>query len=225
MKQFFLLGIAIIAATLSAFAQFTLPELPYKYSALEPFIDSTTMYIHLNKHHAAYTNNLNAAIEKYPALKGKSIEQILGMLDKLPASIKTTVVNNAGGYYNHCLFWKIMAPAGTTSISPELEKKLIESFGSIDVFKSKFEEAAMGVFGSGWAWVIKDPTTGKLQIVATPNQYNTMMSIISVKGKPVLALDVWEHAYYLHYQSSRADYVKAFWNVVNWKEVEKLVNE
>ncbi|MBP1677293.1 MAG: Manganese/iron superoxide dismutase [Bacteroidetes bacterium] len=224
MKQTLLIISVWIASTFMASAQFQLPALPYGYAALEPFIDSTTMNIHLNNHHAAYVTNLNKALEKYPDLQKKSIEALLAGLDKLPADIQTAVRNNGGGHYNHSLFWKLLAPAGSTSISPELEKKIVESFGSVEVLKTEFEKAALGRFGSGWVWVIKD-STGKLKIVSTPNQDNTLMSVINVKGKPVLGLDLWEHAYYLKYQSKRAAYVKAFWNIVNWKEVEKLVNE
>ncbi|HNZ62224.1 MAG TPA: superoxide dismutase, partial [Paludibacteraceae bacterium] len=140
------------------------------------------------------------------------------------ADIQLSVRNNGGGYYNHCLYWSMLAPAGFTTISPKLEKILIKNFGSIETFKTEFEKAALGQFGSGWAWLIKE-SSGKLRIISTPNQDNTLMPFSSVKGKPVLALDVWEHAYYLKYQSKRAAYVKAFWNVVNWKEVEKLITE
>lgn len=213
-----------IVSLIAAMAQFQLPSLPYKYSALEPYIDSTTMYIHLNNHHAAYVNNLNKALEKYPDLQKKSLEELLKTLDKLPADVQTAVRNNGGGHYNHSLFWKVLAPAGTTSISPALEKKIVANFGSVDNFKAEFEKAALSRFGSGWVWLIKTGD-GKLKIESTPNQDNSLMPIAAVKGKPVLALDVWEHAYYIKYQSKRAAYAKAFWNIVNWNEVEKLVNE
>ncbi|MBP1640143.1 MAG: Manganese/iron superoxide dismutase [Bacteroidetes bacterium] len=213
-----------ITATMLATAQFKLPSLPYHYGALEPYIDSTTMYIHLNNHHAAYVTNLNKALEKYPDLQKKSLEELLTGLDKLPAEIQTAVRNNGGGHYNHSLFWTVMAPAGTTTISPALEKLLIANFGSVDAFKADFEKAALGRFGSGWVWLVKEKD-GKLKIVSTANQDNTLMPGSAVSGKPILALDVWEHAYYLKYQSKRAAYAKAFWSVVNWKEVEKRINE
>jgi len=224
MKQIIMTITVWVASTLLGFAQFQLPSLPYKYNALEPYIDSTTMYIHLNNHHATYVANLNKALEKYPDLQKQSIEQLLQNMDKLPADIQTAIRNNGGGHYNHSLFWTLLAPAGSSPMSPELETKIKENFGSVEVLKTEFEKAALGRFGSGWAWVIKDEN-GKLKIVSTPNQDNTLMSVINVKGKPVLVLDVWEHAYYLKYQSKRAAYVKAYWNVINWKEVEKRINE
>jgi Fe-Mn family superoxide dismutase len=173
---------------------------------------------------AAYVANLNKALEKYPDLQKKSIVNLLGSINTLPADVQMAVRNNGGGHYNHSLFWKILAPAGSSPMSPELEAIIVKNFGSVEVLKTEFEKAALGRFGSGWAWVIKD-ATGKLKIVTTPNQDNTMMSVINVKGKPVLMLDIWEHAYYLKYQSKRAAYVKAFWEIVNWKEVERLINE
>jgi len=217
-----------IAALLFTFqyvaAQFSLTALPYKYNALEPYIDSTTMLIHHDVHHAAYVNNLNKALEKTPELYKKELTELLSGLDKLPADIQTAVRNNGGGVYNHNFFWKIMAPAGTTTISPALEKQLIDNFGSVDKFKDAFEKAALGRFGSGWVWLVKDKA-GKLQIINTPYQDNLFSTGSSNTLKAALTLDVWEHAYYLKYQSKRAAYAKAFWNVVNWKEVERLLNE
>ena len=207
-----------------ASAQFTLPALPYAYNALEPYIDSTTMLIHHDVHHAAYVNNLNKALEKTPELYKKDLTGILSELDKLPADIQTAVRNNGGGVYNHNFFWKIMAPAGTTSISPAVEKQLTDNFGSVDKFKDAFEKAALGRFGSGWVWLVKDKA-GKLQIINTPYQDNLFSTGSSAGLKAVLTLDVWEHAYYLKYQSKRAAYAKAFWNVVNWSEVERLLKE
>lgn len=224
MKQILVTLAIWIVSTLSVFAQFQVPALPYKYNALEPYIDSTTMFIHLNNHHAAYVANLNKAFEKYPDLQKKSITNLLASINTLPADIQTAVRNNGGGHYNHSLFWKILAPAGSSPMSPELEAIIVKNFGSVEVLKTEFEKAALARFGSGWAWVIKDEA-GKLKIVTTPNQDNTVMSVINVKGKPVLMLDIWEHAYYLKYQSKRAAYVKAFWEIVNWKEVERLINE
>lgn len=224
MKQILVTLAIWIVSTLSVFAQFQIPALPYKYNALEPYIDSTTMFIHLNNHHAAYVANLNKALEKYPDLQKKSITNLLASINTLPADIQTAVRNNGGGHYNHSLFWKTLAPAGSSPMSPELEAIIVKNFGSVEVLKTEFEKAALARFGSGWAWVIKDEA-GKLKIVTTPNQDNTVMSVINVKGKPVLMLDIWEHAYYLKYQSKRAAYVKAFWEIVNWKEVERLINE
>lgn len=224
MKQILVTLAIWIVSTLSVFAQFQVPALPYKYNALEPYIDSTTMFIHLNNHHAAYVANLNKALEKYPDLQKKSITNLLASINTLPADIQTAVRNNGGGHYNHSLFWKTLAPAGSAPMSPELEAIIVKNFGSVEVLKAEFEKAALARFGSGWAWVIKDEA-GKLKIVTTPNQDNTVMSVINVKGKPVLMLDIWEHAYYLKYQSKRAAYVKAFWEIVNWKEVERLINE
>ena len=222
MKRFNSVMFLLLTTTLLCFGQFKLPALQFKYNALEPTIDSTTMYIHYNFHHAAYVNNLNKALEKYPELYKKDIVYLIQNINELPADIQTAVRNNGGGYYNHSFFWSILAPAGSAPMSPKLEKILVENFGSIDAFKSEFEKAAVGQFGSGWAWVIKEKT-GKLRIISTPNQDNSLMQKAEVKGKPVLTIDVWEHAYYLKYQNKRIAYVKAFWNVVNWTEVEKLI--
>ena len=222
MKRFKSVIFLLLTTTLLCFGQFKLPVLQFKYNALEPTIDSTTMYIHYNFHHAAYVNNLNKALEKYPELYKKDIVELIQNINELPAGIQTAVRNNGGGYYNHSFFWSILAPAGTTPMSPKLEKILVENFGSIDAFKAEFEKAAVGQFGSGWAWVIKEKT-GKLRIISTPNQDNSLMQKAEVKGKPVLTIDVWEHAYYQKYQNKRIAYVKAFWNVVNWTEVEKLI--
>lgn len=224
MKRIYLTLLLCICGLSLTYAQFKLPSLSYSYGALEPYIDSTTMYIHLNNHHAAYVANLNKALEKYPDLQKQPIEELLINLNKLPAEIQTAIRNNGGGHYNHSLFWTLLAPAGSTHISPALEQQFAKSFGSVDAFKTEFEKAALGRFGSGWVWLIKT-NSGKLQIVSTPNQDNALMPFSEVKGKPVLALDVWEHAYYLKYQSKRAAYAKAFWSVVNWQEVEKRITE
>lgn len=224
MRQILITVAVWLMSLLYASAQFTLPALPYKYNALEPYIDSTTMYIHLNNHHAAYVTNLNKALLNYPDLQKKDIQQLLADVSKLPEDIKTAVRNNGGGHYNHSLFWKLMAPAGSAPMSTKLEKRLADEFGSVDAFKTKFEAASLSRFGSGWVWLLKD-ANGKLKIKSTANQDNALMDLVESKGKPVLALDVWEHAYYLKYQSKRAAYVKAFWSVVNWSEVERLLNE
>lgn len=223
MKRIILSLSVIFLVILSLSAQYSLPKLSYSYSALEPYIDSTTMYIHYNNHHAAYVNNLNAALKNYPELQKKSLAELLQNINILPVEIQTAVRNNGGGHYNHTLFWSLLAPPNSTKMSKKLKKELERNFQSIDNFKAEFEKAATGRFGSGWAWLIKD-NNDKLQIISTPNQDNPIMPFAEVKGTPILTLDVWEHAYYLKYQSKRADYIKAFWEVVNWVEVEKLLS-
>jgi len=224
MKRQNFLTILIVLIPVLSFGQFKLPDLPYRYSALEPYIDSTTMHIHHDLHHATYISNLNKSLEKYPELYKKELLQIIQHIDQLPTDIQTAVKNNGGGVYNHSFFWKIMAAPGTAPMSAVLEKRLIDNFGSVDAFKAEFEKAATSRFGSGWAWLIKEPS-GKLRIVSTANQDNPLMVDAIVKGIPVLTLDVWEHAYYLKYQNKRAAYAKAFWNVVNWTEVERLIGK
>ena len=194
---------------------FQLPSLPYAFNALEPHIDARTMEIHHGKHHQAYVNNLNAAIAGTDAEK-LTIEQICVNISKY----STAVRNNGGGHYNHSLFWTIMAPNAGGNPSGKLAEAINSAFGSFDDFKTKFNQAAATRFGSGWAWLIKN-AAGKLEVCSTPNQDNPLMDIAEVKGSPLLGLDVWEHAYYLHYQNRRPDYCNAFWNVVNWNEVAK----
>jgi len=194
---------------------FQLPSLPYAFNALEPHIDARTMEIHHGKHHAAYTNNLNAAIEGTP-LEGKSIEEILGQVSKQSPALR----NNGGGYYNHNLFWEIMSPNGGGEPSGALADDIINRFGSFGEFKAAFSRAATTQFGSGWAWLMVD-AAGALAVINTPNQDNPLMDVSALRGTPILGLDVWEHAYYLNYQNRRPDYVGAFWNVVNWDEVAK----
>ena len=195
---------------------FTLPDLPYPHNALEPHIDARTMEIHHGKHHKAYIDNANAALEKHPALSGKSVEQLLGDLNAVPEDIRTAIRNNAGGHANHSLFWSVMKPAGGGKPSGDLAAAIDKTFDGFDAFRQQFETAAKTRFGSGWAWlsVKKD---GSLAVSSTPNQD----SPLSEGMTPILGLDVWEHAYYLNYQNRRPDYVAAFWNVVNWSEVEK----
>lgn len=224
MKRLTLIMLIFISVTNFAFSQFKQSPLSYNYGALEPYIDSATMYIHYNFHHASYTSKLNSALEKYPELYKKDILDLLGNLDELPSDIQSVVRNNGGGYYNHNLFWALMAPAGTSTISSVLAEKLIANFGSVNAFKQEFENAAANRFGSGWAWLVKEPN-GKLTISSSANQDGPYLADSKVKGKPVLTLDVWEHAYYLKYQNKRASYISAFWNVVNWHEVEKLINQ
>ncbi|MFZ1809060.1 MAG: superoxide dismutase [Cyclobacteriaceae bacterium] len=196
---------------------FTLPNLPYDFNALEPHIDARTMEIHHGKHHNAYVTNLNKAIEGTDAEK-LSIEDICKNISKYPAAVR----NNGGGHFNHSLFWTVMSANGG-SPSGTLADAINSAFGSLDEMKSKFNAAAAGRFGSGWAWVIKD-SSGKLAITSTPNQDNPLMDVAEMKGTPILGLDVWEHAYYLNYQNRRPDYAAAFWNVVNWDEVAKRYN-
>jgi Fe-Mn family superoxide dismutase len=192
---------------------FELPALDYAHDALEPHIDARTMEIHHGKHHAGYTNNLNAAVEGTP-LAGQSIEAILKGLDMNNGALR----NNGGGYYNHNLFWKVMSPNGGGAPSGALGAAIDAAFGSFDGFKDAFSKAAATRFGSGWAWLCVHPG-GKVEVCSTPNQDNPLMPGIGCAGTPILALDVWEHAYYLNYQNRRPDYISAFWNVVNWAEV------
>ena len=193
---------------------YTLPKLPYEYSALEPNIDSKTMEIHHGKHHQGYTNNLNGAIDG-TELEGKSIEDILENLDMNNGSVR----NNGGGYFNHSLFWEIMSPNGGGLPIGELADAINNSFESFENFKDTFSTAAKTRFGSGWAWLCVHKG-GKVEVCSTPNQDNPLMPGISCGGTPILGLDVWEHAYYLNYQNRRPDYIEAFFNVINWKEVE-----
>jgi Fe-Mn family superoxide dismutase len=194
---------------------FELPPLPYDYNALEPYISANTMRFHHDKHHAAYTNNLNAAIAKHPELAEVSAEDLLRRLDTLPEDIRTTVRNNGGGYVNHNLFWEIMGPGGGGEPSGELAAAIAATFGSFEAFKNQFSSAAANRFGSGWAWLVVDEN-GKLAVYSTANQDSPYMS----NHIPILGLDVWEHAYYLDYQNRRPDYIAAFWNVINWRAVE-----
>ena len=189
------------------------PPLPYDYKALEPHIDEQTMRIHHDKHHAAYVTNLNAALEKHPNLQQKSIDDLIRGINSVPEEIRTAVRNNGGGHINHTMFWQIMAPKAGGQPGGKLADAIRSSFGGFDTFKEKFSAAAMGRFGSGWAWLLKSGNA--LEISSTANQDSPVM-----EGKyPVLGLDVWEHAYYLKYQNRRADYVQAWWNVVNWSKV------
>ena len=196
--------------------KYELPKLPYSYDALEPYIDAKTMEIHHTKHHQAYVNNLNAALEKHPEIAEKPLEELLASLDKVPEDIRTAVRNHGGGHLNHSFFWKVMGPDVKKEPGVELASKITSAFGDIIKFKEEFTKAAGGVFGSGWAWLVIDEN-GKLSISTTPNQD----SPISKGERPILGLDVWEHAYYLKYQNKRPDYITAFWNVVNLEAVEE----
>lgn len=198
--------------------KYTLPQLPYAVDALEPHIDATTMSIHHDKHHQVYVDNLNAALEKHPEIE-KSLEELLKDIDGVPVDIQTAIRNHGGGTYNHNLFWTILAPATGQLPSDALKTVLEADFGSFDAFKEKFDTAAKTRFGSGWAWLIVDQNK-KLQILSTANQDTPLK-----EGTPILALDVWEHAYYLKYQNRRPEYVNNFWSIVNWAEVEKRYAE
>ena len=195
---------------------YELPPLPYPKEALEPHIDAQTMEIHHGKHHATYIANVNKALAGKGDLENKSVEDLISNLSAVPEDIRGVVRNNGGGHANHSLFWKILGPKAGGAPSGKLAEEINSSFGSFDAFKEKFEAAGVGQFGSGWAWVIVNKS-GKLEIAKTPNQDNPLME----GNKPILGCDVWEHAYYLKYQNKRADYLKAFWNVVNWNEVSK----
>lgn len=198
---------------------FTLPELGYAYDALEPHFDKETMEIHHSKHHQAYVNNANAALESLPEFQNVSAEELVARLSELPADKQTVLRNNAGGHANHTLFWQNLKKG--TTLSGSLKEAIERDFGSIDAFKEQFEKAAATRFGSGWAWLVKED--GKLKVVSTANQDSPLMgqAIAGASGTPLLALDVWEHAYYLKFQNRRPDYIKEFWNVVNWDEVQK----
>lgn len=195
---------------------FTLPPLPYSFDALEPNIDKQTMEIHHDKHHQGYVNNLNKLLSE-ASVKEKSLESIVKNVSKYSAGIR----NNAGGHFNHSLFWKIMSPAGGGEPTGAVADAITASFGSFTSFREKFSSEAKSRFGSGWAWLVDN--NGKLEVGSTPNQDNPLMDISEFKGKPLLLLDVWEHAYYLKYQNKRGDYINAFWNVVNWGEVNRLM--
>jgi Fe-Mn family superoxide dismutase len=194
---------------------FKLPDLPYAFDALEPHIDAKTMEIHHDKHHAAYTTKLNEALEKHPELQSRSIEDLLGSIDSVPEDIRAAVRNNGGGFANHALFWQIMGPDGGGQPGGDLGSAIQQAFGSFDAFKKKVSDAGAGQFGSGWAWLVVNG--GKLEVYSLPNQDSPYM-----KGHtPILGVDVWEHAYYLKYQNRRPDYLSAWWDTVNWREVEK----
>ena len=193
----------------------SLPPLPYPSDALEPYIDKQTMEIHHGKHHQAYVTNLNAALEKHPALQSKTVEDLLKGINTVPEDIRTAVRNNGGGHANHTMFWQIMAPKAGGAPTGKIADAINGSFGSFDKFKEEFKKAAVGRFGSGWAWVIE--SGNKLSIESTANQDSPLMD----NKKIVFGIDVWEHAYYLKYQNRRPDYIDAWWNVVNWAEINK----
>ena len=196
-------------------AEFSLPPLPYDYGALEPTIDTQTMQIHHDKHHAAYVNNLNAALKEHPALQSKSIEDLIRGINSVPEAIRTAVRNNGGGHANHTMFWEIMRPGGSKQPPGALGEAIQSTFGSVDTLKAQLNDAGVKRFGSGWSWLVV--AGGKLQVLSTANQDSPLM-----EGQtPILGVDVWEHAYYLKYQNRRPDYLTAWWNVLNWDEVAK----
>jgi len=195
---------------------YSLPQLPYSYDALEPYIDKTTMEIHHTKHHQAYINNLNSALEKYPEFHNLELEEILRNLNQLPEEIRTAVRNNGGGHYNHSLFWEIMKPNGGGQPKGKLKEEIERNFGSFEEFKKLFSETAIKHFGSGWAWLVIT-SDKKLKVYSMLNQDNPLMN----GDIPIMGLDVWEHAYYLKYQNRRAEYIEAWWHVVNWDKIEE----
>ena len=195
---------------------FTLPDLPYDYDALDRSIDARTMEIHHTKHHNTYVTKLNAAVDGTPHAE-KPLEDLLGGVSALPTAVR----NNGGGHYNHAMFWKMLSPNGGGAPTGAVADAINQAFGSFDSFRETFTNAALGRFGSGWAWLIHTPEG--LKVTSTPNQDNPLMDVAEDRGKPVLGLDVWEHAYYLRYQNRRPDYVEAFWDVVNWDEVNRLL--
>ena len=208
----------MLGTALPAWANFSLPPLPYAADALEPAIDATTMTLHHDRHHGAYVANLNGQIKANPELDHLSLENLQGQISRFPVAVR----NNGGGHWNHSQFWAAMAPVGQGGApSPELLAAIEGSFGSLNAMQSKFTQAAAGRFGSGWAWLIRKPD-GTLAITSTANQDNPLMDVVGIEhGTPILALDVWEHAYYLKYQNLRADYIKAWWDVVNWQVVNQ----
>jgi Fe-Mn family superoxide dismutase len=199
---------------------FSVPDLPYPFDSLEPYIDAKTMEIHHDKHHGTYVTKLNAALEKAPNLQGKSIEEVIRAIETLPQEIRTAVRNHGGGHYNHTLFWKMMKPQGGGKPSGSLLNAIEVGFNGFDAFKDQFSNAAANHFGSGWAWLAVDGSK-KLVVVTTANQDPVIMQGL----KPVLGLDVWEHAYYLKYQNRRPEYIAAFWNVVNWEQVSENLKD
>jgi superoxide dismutase, Fe-Mn family len=225
-RTLFLIGASLITVGILLYSRkehaqsdhypFRLPALPYAYDALEPYIDTQTMKIHHDLHHQAYINGLNEALKEHPELQKKTVTELLQELNTLPEPLRVAVRNFGGGHANHSLFWTLLTPTSTKEPVGQLKEALIKQFGSFEEFKKQFDKAAMSVFGSGWAWLVIDPS-GTLKIVTTPNQESPLSDGLV----PLLCLDVWEHAYYLKYQNKRRDYTDAWWNVVHWTEVEK----
>lgn len=208
------------ATTAASKGAIQLPPLPYAYTALEPYIDAATMRIHHGKHHATYVKNLNAALDKYPQLKSRSVEDLLRNVNSIPEDIRITVINNGGGHVNHSMFWRIMKQNGGGEPTGAIAKAIKQNFGSFANFKKQFNEAGNKRFGSGWVWLVRNKD-GKLEVMSTANQDNPL----SVGKYPIMGNDVWEHAYYLKYQNRRGDYLNAWWNVVNWDEINRRFAE
>jgi Fe-Mn family superoxide dismutase len=217
MKNIFFAIIALAFLSISARAEFKQEPLPYSYDALEPFIDAQTMEIHYSKHHLAYINNLNAALKAAGMENKTDLTEIIKNISKY----NTAVRNNGGGHFNHTFFWKCLTPNKDTAPSEKLKKAIESTFGTIEAFKADFNKQGLSRFGSGWVWLIVTPEK-KLSIVSTPNQDNPLMDDATVKGTPILAVDVWEHAYYLKYQNRRGDYLNTIWTIINWDQVNKL---
>ncbi|OGU57264.1 MAG: superoxide dismutase [Ignavibacteria bacterium GWF2_33_9] len=211
---------AFLLLTTLVFAEFKQDPLPYAYNALEPYIDAQTMEIHYSKHHAGYIQKLNAAITSQGINNDITYDELFSNMNKYNNAVR----NNAGGSYNHNLFWKLLTPEKNTKPSTDLIKDIEKTFGSFDAFKEQFSNSALSVFGSGWAWLIVNKDN-KLQIITTPNQDNPLMNDVAVRGIPILTIDVWEHAYYLKYQNRRADYIGSFWNIINWETVNNLYSK
>lgn len=204
---------------------FELPKLDYAYNGLEPFIDAQTMEIHYSKHHQAYVNKLNEALEKAPELKGKSLVELVSNINNAPEGVRSAIRNHGGGHFNHSFFWKLMSPtAKNTAPSAALMTAIAAKWADMDALKADFAKSASGVFGSGWAWLVKDKENN-LSLISTANQDNPLMDIAAQRGKPILGIDVWEHAYYLKHQNKRADYIADFWNVIDWNQVSKWYGE
>jgi superoxide dismutase, Fe-Mn family len=224
-RRHFIYGLGILGATsacptaanaLEKTRKFTLPPLPYAYNALEPYIDARTMEFHHDKHHAAYVKNLNTALENYPQLQGKLIEDLLRNMDSIPEAIRTTIKNNGGGHANHTMYWEIMGPKAGGEPTGKLADELVKTFSSFTAFQNAFNEAGTKRFGSGWAWLVRTKD-GKLKVTSTANQDSPLMT----GDYPIMGNDVWEHAYYLSYQNRRPEYLKAWWQVVNWSAVNQ----
>lgn len=211
---------AVITHTHPTGDGFAQEPLGYNYDALEPYIDAETMQIHYSKHHSAYIKKLNEVVFAHKKMMGKTLEELLQGVSKLPEDVRATVRNNGGGHWNHTFFWQVMTGKKDTKPSDALSQAITKKWGTMDAFKTEFEKAATTRFGSGWAWLIK--TDKGLEISSTPNQDNPLMDVADAKGRPLLAVDVWEHAYYLKYQNKRADYLKNWWNVVNWEKVSEI---
>ncbi len=222
MKKVFMLLAFTLFVGGQAFAQYSLPPLSYGYSELEPYLDSATVYIHYNKHHQGYATKLNETLEKYPDYKNLPIEDLLDKVNQMPAAIRTKVRNFGGGYYNHNLYWSLLTTKEKSVMSPALVDSINANFGSVERLKDYLEKAASSVFGSGWAWLVR-ADDGKIKLLYTANQDNPLMS--KNKAKPILGIDLWEHAYYLKFQSDRQAYINSLWEIINWNKVEELMKK